>query len=236
MAKQSKKNALDSRKQDDVSGFLQKLHSLPRVNVGELKGRLLFCLDATASRESMWDQACQIQGEMFVETKELGGLEVQLVYYRGFEEFSFTKWTSRPDDLIKDMISVKCLGGRTQINKILLHALEESRKGRVSAIVFVGDSMEEDPDTLCHIAGKLGMRNLPVFVFQEGYDHVAKSTFVQIARLSGGAWCNFDSSSPQQLRDLLSAVAVYAAGGRRALLNYGKNKKGEVLRIAQQLK
>ena len=51
----------------------------------------------------------------------------------------------------------------------------------------------------------------------------------QIARLSGGAYCPFDASSAQQLKDLLSAVAVFAAGGRPALADYSRGK-GEVVR------
>ena len=172
---------------------------------------------------------------MFRETDALGGLEVQLAYYRGFGEFQATDWLARPSDLIRKMTAVTCLGGHTQITRVLRHALEESRTGRVNAVVFVGDCVEENSDELCAIAGELGMRGVPVFVFQEGHEPMATSTFRQIARLSHGAWCVFDSSSAQQLRDLLSAVAVFAAGGRRALTDFGRKHRGDVLRIAQQL-
>ena len=43
----------------------------------------MFAMDATASREPTWDQACDLQAEMFPATDGLGGLEVQLVFYRG---------------------------------------------------------------------------------------------------------------------------------------------------------
>jgi len=33
-----------------------------------------------------WDQACRLQGEMFEATTAMGGLDVQLVFYRGFDE------------------------------------------------------------------------------------------------------------------------------------------------------
>ena len=219
----------------EVDAFLQRLAASPAPSPAGRKGRLLFALDATASRQPTWDRACAIQGEMFRETDALGGLEVQMAFYRGFGEFRATKWISSSAELIRSMTAVSCLGGQTQIRRVLRHALAESRKGSVNAVVFVGDCMEEDADELCGLAGELGMRGVPVFVFQEGSEPLAQRTFRQIARLSHGAWCRFDSSSARQLRDLLSAVAVYAAGGRRALADYGKRHRGDILRIAQQL-
>jgi len=56
-----------------------------------------------------------------------------------------------------------------------------------------------------------------VFLFQEGADARAAAAFREIARLTKGAYCRFDAGSAAQLRELLSAVAVYAAGGRQAL-------------------
>ena len=95
--------------------------------------------------------------------------------------------------------------------------------------------MEEDIDTLCHKAGELGLLNLPMFLFHEGGDPIAARAFREMARLSGGAYCPFDLASARQLRELLSAVAVYAAGGRQALLEYGKKRGGEALRLTHQM-
>src|SRR3546814_741910 len=175
-------------------------------------------MDATASREPTWDRACRLQGEMFKETAALGGLEVQLVYYRGFGECRASKWAAGAAQLLDLMTGVRCLGGQTQIEKVLGHAIRENAKQPVDALVFVGDMMEEKLDRLCHKAGELGLLKVPVFIFHEGGEPVARRAFEQIARLSGGAYCPFDSRSAKQLRELLSAVAVYAAGGRKALL------------------
>ena len=112
------------------------------------------------------------------------------------------------------MTAVTCLGGQTQIGRVLKHALKESQREKVNAVVFVGDCMEEDLDRLCHHAGELGLLGVPVFMFHEGGELVARRAFEQIARLSGGAYCPFDSSSAHQLKELLSAVAVFAAGGK----------------------
>jgi hypothetical protein len=219
----------------DVSAFLDKLARTPALRTGGA-GRLIFAMDATASREPSWDRACQIQAEMFKETAALGGLEVQLVYYRGFGECKASKWADSADKLLRAMTGVRCLGGATQIRRVLQHAIKETEGRKVNALVFVGDCMEEDIDELCDLAGKLGVLGVPVFVFQEGNDLVATRAFPQIARLSGGAWCRFDAGSAQQLRELLSAVAVYAAGGRVALEHYGKRTGGAVLQIARQVK
>jgi len=221
---------------DDVARFLKKVSEAPTPPRGQGgRGRLIFALDATASREPSWDRACQIQGDMFTETSILGGLAVQLLYYRGYRQCRASKWAVNTAELLRFMTSVRCLGGATQIEKILKHAIKENAKKKVNALIFVGDAMEEDIDLLCHQAGELGLLNVPVFVFHEGGDPIAERAFRQIARLSGGAYCRFDSSSAQQLRDLLAAVAVYAAGGRQAMLDYGQRKGGETLRLTHQL-
>ncbi|NQV80312.1 MAG: VWA domain-containing protein [Alphaproteobacteria bacterium] len=219
----------------DVQEFLKKVAVTP-VAQRSGRGRLIFALDATASREPAWDRACHIQAEMFRETAALGGLEIQLAFYRGFDEFAATPWISNSADLIRRMSGVFCLGGHTQIRKVLDHAISEARNGKVSALVFVGDCMEENVDDLCNAAGKLGVLGVPAFLFQEGSEPVAEMAFRQIARLTRGAHCRFDASSPDQLRDLLSAVAVYAAGGRRALADYGRRSSADVRRLTSQLK
>jgi hypothetical protein len=193
-------------------------------------------MDATASREPTWDRASHLQAEMFQETEALGGLEVQLIYYRGFGECRASPWVAESDKLLRFMTGVFCLAGRTQLGKVLKRAAKETRQKKVSALVFVGDAMEEDVDHLGHLAGELGLLGVPCFMFHEGNDPVSRKAFQQIARLSGGAFCNFDASSARQLRELLSAVAVFAAGGRRALADYSKKTGGLVPQLTHQVK
>ena len=229
---------LPTSTQDDISAFLDKVRDTPLPAGGRPgeRGRLIFAMDATASREPTWDQACQIQGEMFSETATLGGLEVQLVFYRGFGECRSSKWAPNATELLRLMTSVRCRGGQTQIAKVLDHAKREAEKRRVNALVFVGDALEEDIDRVCHKAGELGLLGVPMFVFHEGGDAVAERGFRELARLTGGAYCPFDAASARQLKDLLSAVAVYAAGGRKALLEYGESKGGEILKLTHQVR
>jgi hypothetical protein len=220
----------------EVDQFLKQVAKIPPAKTGTAAGRLVFAMDATASREASWDQASHIQAEMFADTAALGGLEIQLCYYRGFGEFSKSPWFSNSAPLLKKMTSVFCLGGRTQLNRVLNHCVEEASRQKIHAVVFVGDAMEENIDDLCHIAGNLGILNVPLFLFQEGHDPLAEQAFRQIARLTQGAYCRFDSSSPKQLKELLGAVAVYAAGGRQALEDFSKKSGAAVKLITQQIK
>ena len=220
----------------DVDQFLRKLAATPAApRTAGRHGRLMFAMDATASREPTWDRACHIQGQMFKETAALGGLDIQLVYYRGFGEFKAEPWLGNAADLLKRMTSVFCLGGQTQIAKVLRHAVAETKKQKVNALVFVGDCMEEDVDKLCHFAGELGVLGVPVFIFHEGGEPVAARAFKQIARLTNGAYCPFDARSAKQLRDLLNAVAIFAAGGRNALEDFSRRTGGATLQITHQL-
>ncbi|MDJ0951957.1 MAG: VWA domain-containing protein [Alphaproteobacteria bacterium] len=220
---------------DEVSAFLAKVAATPSPRTGQ-RGRLIFAMDATASREPTWDTACQIQAEMFKETADLGGLDLQLVFFRGFGECKASKWMCDSATLLRRMTSVRCMGGHTQIAKVLKHCVKETKAQKVNALVYVGDHMEESVDQLCHQAGELGVLGVPVFLFHEGGEPSAAMAFRQIARLSGGAYCPFDSGSAAQLRDLLSAVAVFAAGGRPALSDFSKRRGGKVLQLTNQVK
>jgi hypothetical protein len=219
----------------DVAAFLEQVKRAPREPGGG-RGRLIFALDATASREPTWDRACRVQGEMFLEADRLGGLEVQLVYYRGFDECRASRWVTDASALVRLMTSVMCRAGQTQIRRVLRHAIKETRSRRVHALVFVGDCMEEDVDELGRLAGELGVLGVRAFLFQEGVNPEAERAFRHIAQLTQGAHCRFDSRSPDELRALLGAVAAYAAGGRQALIAAGERAGGAVKLLASQVR
>ena len=210
-----------------VQDFLNKLAVTPTAYAAKTRGRLLFTMDATASREPSCD--------MFAQTATLGGLDVQLAYYRGYKDFCATPWISSSADLIPFMSRVRCLGGQTQVERLLRYALRETAKQRINAMVFVGDCLEEDVDQVCAVAGELGVLGVPCFLFHEGHEPTASRAFKQIATLTRGAYCRFDASSASQLRDLLAAVAVYAAGGRKALSDFSQGKTATILQIAHQV-
>ena len=137
---------------------------------------------------------------MFREAAAIGGLDVQLVYFRGLAECRASPWVAEAIRLAGLMEKIDCRGGHTQIGKIIAHARRETEKTKVQALVFVGDAMEEKLDDLCHAAGELGLLGVPTFMFQEGYDAVAEQAFREIARLTRGAYCRFDPGAAQQLR------------------------------------
>ncbi|MDE2165673.1 MAG: VWA domain-containing protein [Alphaproteobacteria bacterium] len=220
----------------EVTAFLAKLDRLPvRPRPASAKGRLIFAMDATASREPTWDRACRIQGEMFEAASGLGGIDIQLVYYRGFGECKASRWLHAAAELHDAMRAVSCVAGETQIERVLRHAIAQADADRLDALVFVGDAMEETSDTLVQLAGELALLNVPVFVFHEGGEAVAARTFREIARLSRGAYCPFDSASASELKALLGAVAAYAAGGRQALVDYSRKAGGGTLLLARQI-
>ena len=216
----------------EISEFLSQVKALSPSGA-DGAGRLIFALDATLSRQPTWDMACALQADMFREAASLGSLDIRLVYYRGFNECRATGWISDSARLAKLMGKIDCQGGNTQIGKVLAEARREAVASGVRAVVFVGDAMEEQIDDLCAKAGELGLLKVPVFMFQEGHDALAEQTFREIARLTGGAWCRFDPGASAQLRELLRAVAAYAAGGREALLALSKTTGGAAKLIGQ---
>lgn len=199
----------------DIAAFVEKVGALARP-AGGGRGRLLFALDATMSRQPTWDLACQLQAEMF-EAIPKGKLSVQLLYFRGFGECRASKWVVDASALAKLMTGLECRGGNTQISKVFAHARAEHARERINAVVYVGDAIEENVDALADKAGQLGLLGCPMFVFQEGRDSRVEATFREFARLSKGAYARFDSSAPRELAELLKAVAAYASGGRELL-------------------
>jgi hypothetical protein len=200
----------------EVDAFLTKMQSLT-AKTTTVGGRLIFALDATASRQPTWDTACQLQADMFREVATIGGLSVQLVYYRGLSECRSSRWVTQPGHLAGLMERIMCRSGETQIGKVLAHARRETELLKVQALVFVGDAMEENPDILVRDAAALGKAGVPAFMFQEGNNREVERVFRDIACLTHGAYCRFDPGAARQLAELLRAVAVYAAGGMVAL-------------------
>src|SRR4029077_6805543 len=88
-----------------------------------------------------------------------------LGWYRGNNECSSTLWTADTSELAKQMRSIRCESGATQIARMLNHIKKENARKKVNAAVFVGDAVEEVPQKLYDAAAVL---NVPLFLFQEG--------------------------------------------------------------------
>lgn len=219
----------------EIDAFLRQVRTLPTNLAPGQRGRLIFALDATMSRQPTWDVACQLQADMFREAAAIGGLDVQLLYYRGLVECRASSWVWQPEKLASLMERIDCRGGHTQIGRILAHARKETERQKVQALVFVGDAMEEAIDDLCAAAGALGLLGVPAFMFQEGDDAIAEQAFREIARLTRGAYSRFAPGAAHELAELLRAAAAFAAGGMKALSDLSARKNVGAQRLLKQM-
>lgn len=220
----------------EVDAFLEQVRALEPSAATGRRGRLVFALDATMSRQPTWDTACRLQADMFAEAAAIGGLDVQLVYFRGLGECRSSRWVSEPRRLAALMETIDCRGGHTQIRKVLAHARRETEAAKVQALVYVGDAMEEDADELCARAGELGLLGVPAFMFQEGYDPGVERTYREIARLTRGAYCRFDPGAAHELGELLRAAAAFASGGMKALDDLSARRHAGAVRLLAQMR
>jgi len=217
---------------DDIDAFVEAARRTPAPSQSA-RGRLIFALDATMSRQPTWDLAQSLQAKMFQVAERMGGLEVQLVYFRGLYECRASKFVSGGQGLAALMSRIEVRGGDTQIRRVLAHARNEAKRMKVGALVFVGDAMEENPDELASLAGELALQGVKAFMFQEGHDPAARRTFGEIARLTGGAYSAFDAGASARLEALLRAAAAYAAGGHAALARAAEGDSSARLLLSQ---
>jgi len=188
-----------------IEAFLQKATA---------RGRLAFVIDATMSREWAWDTATQLQAQMFEEAGKVGGLDVQLIYFRGTNECSHSDWMSDARELQRMMGRIRCEGGYTKYARAFAYVRKEHERSPINAVVVVGDAMEESPGELYDAVAGLGA---PFFLFQEGDLPEVTKCFKEMARLTNGAYASFDPGSAKVLGELLRAVAAFATGGLTAL-------------------
>jgi hypothetical protein len=217
----------------DVDAFLNRAAKLPTL--AQAKGRLVFAIDATMSRQPTWRRAREIQSDMFNVAQSIGGLAVQLVFFRGAGEFYASDWTPSANTLANQMLDVTCRSGFTQICRVLDHACAEASQTKIGALVYVGDSFEEDPDAAVAGAARLALLGVPAFMFHEGDNPRAARVYQEVARLTKGVYARFDSGAAKQLRELLMGAAIYATGGAVALREQAKKRGGEMLKLANAM-
>lgn len=221
---------LASQTTSEVDSFLNAAKKLPHTT-GEFKTthRIMFALDATASRQPTWDMACQLHAELFLAAQEVGEVAVQLLFYRGLGELKKSPWVTSRQRLLELMQRVSCAGGLTQIGRLLRETAREASARPVKALIFVGDCFEEAEDDVLRIAGQLRLMNVPVILLQEGSDTEATRVFSKIAKLSGGAHLPFASGSAEHLRRLLATAVNFAVGGRERLLRQDTSTARQLL-------
>jgi hypothetical protein len=177
--------------------------------------RLVFAVDATASREPAWAAARQVTDAL---VRALPGeLDVALAVHGGSRVHTFTEFTNSPATLRDRAAGVACLAGMTRLLPILATSL---KRQAVRVIVYCGDVFEENLGAGRELADSLGARGVKLIVLHDTADPSARrdaEVFWDLAKRTGGCVLPFDANAPGKLRDLLSAVAVYAVGGEQLL-------------------
>ena len=170
------------------------------------------------SRQPTWDMALALQADMFHAVKAVGGLDVQLVYFRGAGECRASKWVSDPDALAR-ADDARHLPRRLHADRQGAEARAQRRpakrrqRARLRRRLHGGGA-----STICAGApASWRCWACRCSCSRRARTPAPRRAFREIARLTKGAYCRFDAGSAAQLRELLSAVAVYAAGGRKAL-------------------
>ncbi len=163
---------------------------------------------------------------------KIGGLDVQLVYYRGADEVRHSSWFSDAHELVSRMSAIRCMAGATKIARVLRHIRTENEREKVGAAIFIGDAVEEPPGELydaaagpgradVHVSGRrrrgASTRSSAVNSSATHPPQTVEQVFREIARLTGGAYGKFDAGAAKQLGELLRAVAAFAVGGITAL-------------------
>jgi hypothetical protein len=215
----------------------EALAKLGKVEMKRGAGRLIFGLDLTSSREASLRHARIATAAMFDTIQAIGAVAVKLVYYRG-NECRASEWHDDAAVVGRAMLRLSCEAGYTQIARLLRLALKEREK--LSGVVFVGDHCEDDHDELLGLARTLGQCSTPLFMFHECTDNderslQAKPLFRRMAEVSGGVYVEFKPDSGAVLREVLSSVAAFAAGGADAVKQVGRAATPEARQLQARL-
>jgi hypothetical protein len=173
------------------------------------RSRLVFAVDATASRSAAWGAAKKLQDKLFAAVP--GELDVALAVHGGNKLHTFTPFTANAMELRKLAATVRCRAGHTRLLDILARSLNTG----ASVMVYIGDVFEESERKALHLASLLKRNKTRVIVLHDrtGQDFDGGEVFRAIAEITGGAVLPFDHSSLERLGELLEAVAVLAVGG-----------------------
>lgn len=213
------------------SGFLEKVRQgkataaatekeiIESAIATQSRPRLLFAMDATASREGAWNVAKEITGTMFEAVP--GALDVALAWHSGGRLQQVTPFSPDTRSFLEKVHAVRCVAGGTALKEILARATSTVR---LKALIYIGDCFEENASEALELAKQLKLRGVRCFLFHDrssmvqGYDvDTASKVFGEIARITGGALLPFDESAPELVKQLLEAIAYYAAQGMKAL-------------------
>lgn len=187
----------------------------PEDSDAPIRPRLVFAVDATASRETAWATARQVTDAL---VKALPGeLDVALAVHGGSRVHTFTAFTNNPATLRDRAAGVACQAGITRLLPILAASLKAPS---VRVVIYIGDVFEESVTQGRRLADAMGQQGRKLIVLHDTADPAARrdaEVFWDLAKRTGGCVIPFDATAPGRLRDVLSAVAVYAVGGEKLL-------------------
>jgi hypothetical protein len=184
--------------------------------------RLIFAVDATASREPAWAAARGVTDSL---VKALpGALDVALAVHGGSRLHTFTEFTADANALRDRAAGVECTAGMTRLLPILATAL---KRPAVRVVIYIGDVFEENLARGRALADAMGRKGIRLIVLHDTADAGARrdaEVFWDLAKRTGGCVLPFDAGASGRLRELVSAVAVYAVGGEKLL----RERSGEL--------
>jgi hypothetical protein len=187
----------------------------PAESAPPTRPRLVFAVDATASREPAWAAARQVTDAL---VKALPGeLDVALAVHGGTRVHTFTAFTSDAATLRDRAAGVVCQAGMTRMLPILSASLKQQS---VRVVIYIGDVFEESLPHGRNLADSMGARGTKLIVLHDTAEPSGRrdaEVFWDLAKRTGGCVLPFDANASGRLRDLLSAVAVYAVGGEKLL-------------------
>lgn len=172
--------------------------------------RLVFAVDATASRAQAWAAAQELTDALFAAVP--GELDVALAVHGGNRVHTFTPFLPDADALRPLAARVRCKAGYTRLLDILTRAVQSEG---VRVVVYIGDVFEESEGKALRLADALALKGTRVIILHDlgARDHDGGEVFHAIAERTGGAVLPFDHASLERLGELLEAVAVLAVGG-----------------------
>jgi len=170
--------------------------------------RMVFAIDATASREDAWSTAQDVTDALFAAVP--GALDIALAVHGGGELHTFGGFSADAAAIRQAAAAVTCRAGGTRLIEIMERVRDEAR---VKVLLYIGDAFEEFEEDAVAAAQDLARAGTRCIILQDGDDEHAGSVFGSIAEITGGALLPFDGTAPGRLRDLLRAVATLAAGG-----------------------
>ena len=202
-------------------------HAEPPAETGTpSRPRLVFAVDATASREPAWAAARQVTDAL---VKALPGeLDVALAVHGGTRVHTFTAFTNDARTLRDRAAGVACQAGMTRLLPILATSL---KRQSVRVVIYIGDVFEESLPQGRQLANSMGARGTKLIVLHDTAEPSARrdaEVFWDLAKRTGGCVLPFDASASGRLRDILSAVAVYAVGGEKLLRERRQTLPGAV--------